>query len=266
MIEFVPDVTLGDAATKFLDTIRGQARQPAMAELTRFQRWYGSEKSILHMRGHDVASYGESMGPATPDTQKRAEQLRAFFVFLKKEGVLEVNLAPHLRLKKAGKAGGNSSSTAPGMVELTQEGVDALNAEHADLLEQRIAVRKDIGKAMLDKDFRENSPLDAAKDRQGHIEARIRDIEAMLKRAVIVSRDVQTGRVRVGCTVRVKNATTGKVVEYHIVGPTEANAAAGKISSDSPVGKALINHIPGDEVEITIPSGSMKLLVEHVQG
>lgn len=237
-----------------------------MAELTRFQRWYGSEKSIGMMRGHDVASYGESMGPATPDTQKRAEQLRAFFVFLKKEGVLETNLAPHLRLKKASKASGvNSHSNAPGTVELTQDGVDALNAELADLIEQRIAVRKDIAKAMLDKDFRENSPLDAAKDRQGHIEARIRDIEAMLKRAVIVTKAMQTGRVRVGCTVRVKNAATGKVTEYSIVGPTEANAAAGKISSDSPVGKALLNHVPGDEVDIAIPSGSTKLLVEAVQ-
>ena len=130
----------------------------------------------------------------------------------------------------------------------------------------RLLVREEIRKAMLDKDFRENSPLDAAKDKQGHIEARVRDIEAMLKRAVIVDDKARTGRVRVGSTVRVKNAGSGKVTEYAIVGPTEANAAEGKISSVSPVGKALLDCVPGDEVEVSVPSGTVKLHVEAVQG
>jgi transcription elongation factor GreA len=131
---------------------------------------------------------------------------------------------------------------------------------------ERLSVREDIRKAMLDKDFRENSPLDAAKDKQGHIEARVREIEAMLKRAVIVDTAARTGKVRVGCTVRVKNVTNGKTTEYSIVGPTEANAAQGKISSDSPVGKALLNNSPGDEVEVQAPAGTMKLVIEAVQG
>jgi transcription elongation factor GreA len=260
------EVTLAEASSKFLETVKGGGRGPALAEMNRFERWYGSDKPITLIRGHDVATYGEAMGPATPETQKRAEVLRAFFVYLKKEGVLDQNLAPHLRLRKSGKSAGVSSMQAQAQVELTQEGVDTLKAEHEKLLEERIAVREDIRKAMLDKDFRENSPLDAAKDRQGHIEARIREIEAMLKRAVIVDSRAQTGRVRVGCTVRVTNPASGKTTEYHIVGPTEANAAQGKISTDSPVGKALLNSIPGDEVEISVPAGTMKLVVEQVQG
>jgi transcription elongation factor GreA len=132
-------------------------------------------------------------------------------------------------------------------------------------MQARFAVREDIRKAMLDKDFRENSPLDAAKDKQGHIEARIREIEAMLKRAVIVD-STGTGRVRVGCMVKVKNLGTGREMEYAIVGPTEANAADGKISSVSPVGKALLDRRPGDEVEIDVPAGMMKLRVESIQG
>jgi transcription elongation factor GreA len=261
------EVTLGECAASFLETVKGPGRQSALAELNRFVRWYGEGRPIANIRGHDVATYGESMGPATPETTKRAEQVRAFFVFLKKEGILETNLAPHLRLRKAGRSTGvqNTSST-PGAVELTEDGIAALKAELEDLMHQRLMVREDIRKAMLDKDFRENSPLDAAKDRQGHIEARIREIEAMLKRAVLVDRAAQTGRVRVGCTVRVKNVVNGQVVEYAIVGPTEANAAARKISTDSPVGRALLNAVPGDEVEITVPNGTMSLLVESVQG
>ena len=261
------EVSLGEVSSKFLDTIKGAGRGSALAELNRFERWYGSDKSIGLIRGHDVATYGEAMGPATPDTQKRAEVLRAFFVYLKKEGVLDQNLAPHLRLRKGGnKSAGVSQAALQQNVELTQDGVDSLKAEHTKLMGERLSVREDIRKAMLDKDFRENSPLDAAKDKQGHIEARIREIEAMLKRAVIVDTAAQTGKVRVGCTVRVTNTALGKSVEYHIVGPSEANAAQGKISTDSPVGRALLNAVPGDEVEVAAPSGSMKLVVEHVQG
>jgi transcription elongation factor GreA len=261
------DVTLGKCSDQFLETVKGPARQAALAELNRFTRWYGSDRPVSTIRGHDVATYGESMGPATPETAKRAEQIRAFFVFLKQEGVLDQNLAPHLRLRKASRSGAAAQhAPQPGSVELTEDGVAALKAEHETLLDARLHVREDIRKAMLDKDFRENSPLDAAKDRQGHIEARIREIEAMLKRAVIVDRAAQTGRVRVGCTVRVKNTVNGRIVEYNIVGPTEANAAAGKISTDSPVGKALLNRVPGDEVEISVPAGTMTFVVEEVQG
>ena len=230
------DMTLAEASSLFLDSVKGNARQAAFAELNRFTRWYGGNKSLSVMRGHDVATYGESMGPATPETMKRAEQIRAFLVFLKKEGVLEQNLAPHLRLKKAGKIGGVQSSSAPSTVELTAEGVDALKAEQESLFEQRLLVREDIRKAMGDKDFRENAPLDAAKDRQGHIEARLREIDSMLKRAVVVEAGGNADRVRVGCVVRVKNVVNGRTMQYSIVGPTEANAAEGKISSDSPVG------------------------------
>lgn len=264
----MPDTTttLDQAANQYLETVKGPGRQQALAELNRFERWYGSDRIIGQIRGHDVALYGEAMGPATPETQKRAEQLRAFLVFLKKIGVLEQNLAPHLRLKKASKASGVQHAAQPLTVELTQTGVDALKTDLEGLMKDRIAVREDIRKAMLDKDFRENSPLDAAKDKQGHIEARIREIEAVLKRAVIVDDKAKTGRVRVGSTVRVKNGASGKTTEYSIVGPTEANAAEGKISSVSPVGKALLDCVPGDEVEVSAPSGTIKLHVVAVVG
>jgi len=259
------EVSLGEAADKFLETVKG-SRQSALSELNRFSRWYGPEKSVAVMRGHDVATYGEAMGPATPDTTKRAEVLRAFLDYLKTEGHLKESLKSHLRLKKSGRTiGVQHNSAGQQMVELTAEGVDALKAELELLMHQRLQVREDIKKAMLDKDFRENSPLDAAKDRQGHIEARIREVESMLKRAIIVDIAAQTGRVRVGCVVRVKNVASGKTVDYSIVGPTEANAAAGKISSVSPVGKALLDRVPGDEVEISVPAGTMNLVIESVQ-
>ncbi len=260
------EFTLGEAVASYIETVKGPARQAAVAELDRLSRWYGSDKPLDAIRGHDVATYAVAMGPSTPETSRRAAQVRGFFVFLKKQGVLEQNLGPHLRLKKATKAtkAAAAAGAGPSDVELTQEGVDALKAELESLMEQRLTVREDIRRAMLDKDFRENSPLDAAKDEQGHIEARIRHIEEMLKRAVIVGAG-GTGRVRVGCTVTVTNLGSGRETQYSIVGPTEANAAEGKISSVSPVGKALIDCVAGDEVEVDAPARVMKLRVESVK-
>ena len=260
------EFTLGEAVASYIDTVKGSARQAAVAELNRLSRWYGSDKPLAAIRGHDVATYAVAMGPSTPETARRAAQVRGFFVYLQKQGVLEQNLGPHLRLKKATKARKGPAAAGAGSadVELTQEGVDALKVELESLMEQRIAVRGDIGKAMLDKDFRENSPLDAAKEEQGHIEARVRDVEEMLKRAVIVGVG-GTGRVRVGCTVTVTNLGSGRETQYLIVGPTEANAAEGKISSVSPVGKALIDCVKGDEVVVDVPAGEMKLRVESVK-
>jgi transcription elongation factor GreA len=259
-------MTLGEAVAAYADTVKGAARQAALAELNRFLRWYGSDKRISSMRGHDVALYGEAMGPATPETSKRAEQIRGLFIYLKKQGVLEQNLGSHLRLKKGSvraRAAATSGNSAPDTVELTQDGIDSLKRELESLMDQRIAVREDIKRAMMDKDFRENSPLDAAKDKQGHIEARVRDIEEMLKRAVVVD-GIATGRVRVGSSVQVIDVVSGKEKRYSIVGPTEANAAEGKISSVSPVGKALLDATEGDEVEITVPSGTLKLRIQSI--
>lgn len=259
------EITLGEAVASYIDTVKGPARRAALAELDRLSRWYGSDKPLGAMRGHDVATYAEAMGPSSPETSRRAAQVRGFFVYLKKQGLLEQNLGPHLRLKKATKAKrGLAAGAAASFIELTQEGVDALKAELQSLKEQRISVREDIRRAMLDKDFRENAPLDVAKNEQGHIEARIRDVEETLKRAVIVGAG-GTGRVRVGCTVTVTNLASGRETQYSIVGPTEANAADGKISSVSPVGKALIGCVKGNEVEVDAPAGVMKLRVESVK-
>ncbi len=259
------EITLGEAVASYIETVKGSARQAALAELDRLSRWYGSDKPLTSIRGHDVATYAEAMGPSTPETSRRAAQVRGFFVYLKKQGVLDQNLGPHLRLKKATKARkATGAAAAASDVELTQEGVDALKAELQSLLEQRIAVREDIRKAMLDKDFRENAPLDAAKDKQGHIEARILEIEETLKRAVTVGAG-GTGHVRVGCTVTVTNLGSGRQTQYSIVGPTEANAADGKISSVSPVGKALIGCVAGDEVEVDAPAGVTRLRVESIK-
>ena len=257
------DVTLSDAAAQFLTTVRGASRQRAIAEVDRFVKWYGEDKRIAQMSGHEVSLYAEVLGPAQIDTSKRADEVRSFLQFLKKQGFAATNLGTHLRLKKSAKTAGMRTKARVKKVELTEDGIIALETELLSLKDQRVEVREAIKLAMLDKDFRENSPLDAAKDKQGHLEARIREIDHMLKRAVVAEAG-NSSRVHIGAVVRVTNLGTGAGIEYSIVGPTEANAADGKISSDSPVGSALIGGSAGDEVEVSVPAGDLRFRIEKI--
>ncbi len=259
------EVSLSEAAARYAETLKTASRQQAMVELGRFVKWFGGEEPLVRLRGHDVSLYAEILGPTAPDTTRRAGYIRDFLAFLKKAGLTESNLAPHLRLRKAGKSAAGVSARQEDTVELTQEGVDSLRSELGSLMEQRALVRDEIRRAMLDKDFRENAPLDAAKDKQGHTEARIREVESMLKRAVVVDGAGHGGRVKVGTTVIVRNLDGGGTSRFIIVGPTEANASEGKISSVSPVGKALLHQMVGAEVEVSVPRGVMRFRVEEIQ-
>src|SRR5207245_2838242 len=166
-------------------------------------------------------------GPTNPKATSRTEQLRAFLLYLKKKDLSEINLAPHLRLRKGGAKIAGTAGQDFAIVDVTREGIEALRGELDTLVSQRSGVREEIRKAMLDKDFRENAPLDASKDKQGHIEARIREIEATLKRAVVVQQSAEGDRVQVGVTVRVRHLRSGAINRVTIVGPTASNAAAG---------------------------------------
>jgi transcription elongation factor GreA len=118
---------------------------------------------------------------------------------------------------------------------------------------------------MLDKDFRENAPLDAAKDKQAHLEARIREIEAALKHAVIVEKTGGGGsKVNIGSTVEVTNLTSGAAQRYTVVGENEGNAAAGKISVASPMAGARWAH-PGERWSLR-PAGRLRFRIEKIEG
>ena len=258
------EVTLSEAAAQFLATVNGASRQRAIAEIDRFTKWYGEDKRISQMSGHEVSLYAEVLGPAQNDTSKRADEVRSFMQYLKKEGLVATNLGTHLRLKKSSKMARSRAKAVAKAIKITEDGIKALETELESLKDQRLEVREAIKLAMLDKDFRENSPLDAAKDKQGHLEARIRETEEMLKQAVVAD-GAGSGRVAVGSVVRVTNLGTGAEMLYSIVGPTEADAAVGKISSDSPVGNALIDGAPGDEVEVSVPVGNLRFRIEEIQ-
>ena len=112
----------------------------------------------------------------------------------------------------------------------------------------------------------ENAEYDAAKDEQRDIEARIEEIEKILKNAELVVEDeVDLDKVSVGCKIKVYDVEFDEEMEFRIVGSTEANSLEGKISNESPVGKALIGAKKGDTVSVEMPSGVMEYKVLEIE-
>ncbi len=262
----MPDVTLLDAAREFLDSLDAGGRAAHQAEVQRFVRWAGADRACTDLRGQEVANYAETLTGGVSDANARADSVKRFLAFAKKAGYTETNLGAHLRLKKSG---GTSHARARPVtiVEMTAEQKAALEAEVEALKAQRPQILRDIQRARADKDFRENAPLDAARDRQAHLESRIREIETKLAHAVIIDaqRSPTGDGVEIGSTVHLRNLQSGKETTYTLVRPGEVDASHGRISFESPVGKALLERRPGDEVEVAAPSGTIRFRIERIE-
>lgn len=142
-------------------------------------------------------------------------------------------------------------------VILTEEGLRNLENELENLKTvKRKEVAEKIKVALSFGDLSENSEYDEAKNEQAIIEARILEIESMLKDVKIIDEhELSTELVNVGSKVKVKDMEYSEVIDYKIVGPSEADPREGKISDESPVGAALIGHEAGEIVKVETPGG-----------
>lgn len=144
-------------------------------------------------------------------------------------------------------------------IPMTPEGYKALEEEIKRLRrEERPKIVKDLAEAMAHGDLAENSEYDDAKERQGILEKKIRELEDRLARAVIIERQIHgtVEEVTFGVTVRLREEATGREVTYRIVGEGEAEVSNGKISISSPLARALVGHKVGDTVEFRAPAGT----------
>ena len=143
---------------------------------------------------------------------------------------------------------------------LTYEGLKALEDELHELkVNRRREVAQKIKEAREQGDLSENAEYDAAKEEQRDIELRIEEIDKILKNAEVVDDDdMDSNVINVGCTVKILDLEFKEEMEYKIVGSTEANSLKGKISNESPVGKALIGAQKGDKVEVETPAGMIQ--------
>lgn len=150
---------------------------------------------------------------------------------------------------------------------LTYAGLRALEDEMQELKTvRRKEVAGKIKEAREQGDLSENAEYDAAKDEQRDIEARIEEIEKILKNAEVVDEDdIDLNKINVGCTVKLYDEEFEEEIEYQIVGSTEANSLMGKISNESPVGKALMGKKVGDEVAVETQVGVCNYKVLGIQ-
>ncbi|MBP1755276.1 MAG: greA [Firmicutes bacterium] len=143
---------------------------------------------------------------------------------------------------------------------LTYEGLRQLEDELHDLkVNQRRLVAQKIKEAREQGDLSENAEYDAAKDEQRDIEARIEEIDKILKNAeVVVEDEVDVNVINIGCRIRILDMEYDEELEYKLVGSTEANSLRGKISNESPLGSALIGAKVGDVVSVEAHAGTMQ--------
>ena len=150
---------------------------------------------------------------------------------------------------------------------LTYEGLQKLESELHNL---KVVKRKEVAQKIKDAreqgDLSENAEYDAAKDEQRDIEARIDEIEKILKNAeVVVEEEVDLDKISVGCRVKILDMEYDEELDYKIVGSTEANSLKGKISNESPVGKALLGARIGEVVTVETQAGDLNYKVLEIQ-
>ena len=264
----MPDETsvpLMEAARQYLAGLPSEQRIAHQADVERFVKWCGADRPCGSLRGQEIANFGESLAGSLTDASQRADAVKSFLAFARKAGLTESNMGAHLRLRKTATKSGPRAATRE--VQLSEQEHAALSAELEGLKAQRPRIIEDLQRARADKDFRENAPLDAARQQQGHVEGRIRTLEDILGAAVIVNDARLAGGhlVEIGSTVLVRNVASGKEISYTLVRPGEVDPGQGRISFQSPVGKALLMHQAGDEVEVEAPSGTLRLQILRVE-
>ncbi len=145
---------------------------------------------------------------------------------------------------------------------MTQAGLDQLKKELADALAKRPVISAAIAEAREKGDLSENAEYDAARDAQGLLEVKIARLKNKVANArVIDESQLSTDKVQLLSKVKVENLSNKMVMQFTIVGETEADFSKGKLASTTPIGKALLGHEKGEIVEAQVPSGIMKFKI-----
>jgi transcription elongation factor GreA len=149
--------------------------------------------------------------------------------------------------------------TPEGLQRLKEE-IEYLSSVKRDEVADRIRAARDFG------DISENSEYEDAKNEQAMLEARIYALEERLRSAIVIdSESISTDKVGVGTKVTLQDMQGGDVVQYSIVGSTEADPSALKLSNESPVGRAIMGHKPGDKITVVVPRGAKKFKVLAIE-
>lgn len=268
-------LTVADAVRQYLATLAAEERATQQADLIRFTQWINDSRfRVTDLTPLQIENYQAALEATGADTNKRLAAVKGFLGWVDDKGYAPQRLAKYVKLKRvpaARRAGATATAGATRqreVIHLTREGYERLKAE----LEHHLTVtRKEVAQALLearaDRDIRENAPYDAAKNHQAQVEARIRELQAIMAAAEIIDEAsaATADRVTIGTTVIVRDMTHDDEMRYTLVSSNEANPRLGRISTSSPVGRALLDKQEGDEVEVTVPAGTMRYRIERIE-
>ena len=264
------DPNLAAAAALFLNSL-GTRRGDVQRDLTKFLRWFGQDRSLGSLMPPDMESYAAAATTSVVGGDLHIRGLREFLTFARKKGMVSANLATHLKVRRVNRRRGRPpwrASPEERPLRLTAEGRKEMEERLVWLRKESVRTSVEIQKAAADKDVRENAPLETARQRQGELATRIMEIEASLEGALLLQAGEADGgarQVRLGSRVTLQNLSSGDELTYQLVDAREANPLKGKLSVNSPVGQALMDHLQGQEVQVAAPKGPVHLRIIKVE-
>ena len=251
-----------EAFTKDSKTLSTQKKKAAQTEISRFVRHLGSDRSIRTIIPSEIGEYSNDFVKRTSQTEhEKIKSVKKFLAFLVNNQYTNANLSQHLRLRRSRNTRA-LQNIATKSVNLTQSGYDGMKVQLSQLQKERVRLTGEIERAAADGDVRENAPLEAARENQAMVMSKMRDIESTLKIAEIIDSQTNDTRVQIGSKVSLIQSESGMKLEYQLVEPREASPLNKKISSQSPVGEAILGRRVGDEVTVNTPAGQQTYKVE----
>lgn len=264
------DISIAQAIDLFVEHLKDNKQLiPGQQELLRFQARIGRDKPIAELHAIDVGEYAKWTTENVEDAATRLDPVKKFLTFANRRKLTAISLAryaaaPRRQRRRAGGAAvaGGRSPTAL----LSQERHDELQAELQRLNDEMPRIREAVRLARSDGDIRENAPLDAAREQQQLVERRIRQLENDLARVEIVDANRDTERVSIGSRVTLHDVEQEQQRIFTLVDVREADVGAGKISTVSPIGQALMGKTAGEQVTISTPRGSVQYRIDGIGG
>ena len=271
--------SLAQAIDLFITHLKeGRQTMAGQQELLRFQERIGKDKPVTELHAIEIGEYARWTTENVEDANARLDPVKRFLTFAHRRRWTEISLsryaaAPRRYRRRAqnGAAGGNGSHSGGGAnaptARLSQERHAEMQAELQRLRDIAPQLRETVRLARSDGDVRENAPLDAAREQQAMVESRIRQLETDLARVEIVdAAAADTEKVGIGSRVALYDLTARKERVFTLVDVREADVAAGKISTVSPIGQALMGRSAGEEVNINTPRGAVLYRIDSIGG
>jgi transcription elongation factor GreA len=261
-------LSVHDAIIEYIITIPDDKKRVIHPELSKFARWIGASNELSALRPSDISPYSETFGASASDTNKqRVAAVKDFLNYVKKKGYVDVSLAPHIRVRKPtlNAPRGNAMRRRNSEVQITQQGYDEMVNRLEQLRVETLRLADEIERAAASGDVRENSPLEAARENQGMVQAQINRLESTLKVATIIDESERVSdHVQIGSWVSLAKQGADITVDYQVVAANEANPLQNKISDISPLGSAILGGKIGDEVVVKAPAGVQKFTINAI--